>query len=332
MQKCLRDAQKLVVSDMTQENDQGLTETMNNSAKGYRTILINNLFMRLQKWQERVLRLELETMDYKKNLHKFLLNAMFRKIVSAEPINQNLYKDQEVKDYKLDSDEICNRLINTHRAQLTGALDLECKNEFVGIFDPKMVGDYPHLYLGYALFLQKRYQQLTSTQNRPKLPFQVIPQLKLKVRCVTFGKRQIAEMVSQTSPEALVQMQELLQDLKYPNQIDKNELAQSNRLTKLEKLRSAQDETPTAKRGLKLSKDEKKYTLEAGKHSARKTGLKRKCLSLSQRTDFTESYGFTLGYRTSPPQAFFSSTSYIKKVERRCYYGRYQCSLALSST
>ena len=51
------------------------------------------------------------------------------------------------------------------------------------------------MYLSYALFLQRTTKDLLQTvQPRPKAPFQVIPQLTFKARCLTFGKEQMSEL------------------------------------------------------------------------------------------------------------------------------------------
>ena len=52
------------------------------------------------------------------------------------------------------------------------------------------------MYLSYALFLQRTTKDLLQTvQPRPKAPFQVIPQLTFKARCLTFGKEQMSELI-----------------------------------------------------------------------------------------------------------------------------------------
>jgi hypothetical protein len=64
------------------------------------------------------------------------------------------------------------------------------------------------LYLGYALFLQKetgRLEALVATpEKRARLPFQVIPQLTMKERCIDFGKEQITELVKHMASDEAV--------------------------------------------------------------------------------------------------------------------------------
>jgi hypothetical protein len=189
------------------ENDQGFTETFNQSALRYRTNLVNSLFRGFFKWQARTLLAELRRPDSPyanckiKGLQHFLVNAMSRAIVRANPVQPELYSSLYIKNYQgLEHDPFCLEIVQRHSAYLT---DVHANDEKLhpklGFATEKMIERMPHLYLGYALFLQKetgRLEALVATpEKRARLPFQVIPQLTMKERCIDFGKEQITELV-----------------------------------------------------------------------------------------------------------------------------------------
>ena len=98
IQTGLRTAQQMVISKMDRfENDQGFTQTFNQSALRYRTNLVNTLFRGFFKWQARTLLADLRRPDSPyanckiKGLLHFLVNAMSRAIVRANPVQPELY-------------------------------------------------------------------------------------------------------------------------------------------------------------------------------------------------------------------------------------------------
>jgi hypothetical protein len=77
------------------ETDNGLTQTLNQEAKMYVTMLTNNFTMRIQSWQYRILRAELvnHPQAEHKPLMKFLVLAMARLIADMKESEPARYKD-----------------------------------------------------------------------------------------------------------------------------------------------------------------------------------------------------------------------------------------------
>jgi hypothetical protein len=129
IQAGLRTAQEMVISKMDRfENDQGFTETFNQSALRYRTNLVNSLFRGFFKWQARTLLAELRRPDSPyanckiKGLLHFLVNAMSRAIVRANPVQQELYSSLDIKNYPgLENDPFCLEIVQRHSGYLTDA-------------------------------------------------------------------------------------------------------------------------------------------------------------------------------------------------------------------
>jgi hypothetical protein len=200
------------------ENDQGFTQTFNQSALRYRTNLVNTLFRGFFKWQARTLLAELRRLDSPyanskiKGLQHFLVNAMSRAIVRANPVQPELYSSLYIKNYQgLENDPFCLEIVQRHSAYLTDSLaraNDEQLHPKLGFATENLIERMPHLYLGYALFLQKetgRLEALVATpEKRARLPFQVIPQLTMKERCLDLGKEQITELVNHMASDEAV--------------------------------------------------------------------------------------------------------------------------------
>ena len=112
------------------DNDAGFTETFNQSARLYGTVLRNNFFTRLPAWQARTLRAELSKpgsphIHRSKKVVKFLVNVAGRLITNAKPPDQSRYKSEEIKQYDQTSDVYLQEIVKRHRSQLTEALLLE---------------------------------------------------------------------------------------------------------------------------------------------------------------------------------------------------------------
>lgn len=282
VQEAIRVAQGYVMAKMTSFcDDSGLTQTFNQSALRYETVLKNNLVMRLPSWQKRTLRAELRKpgsphRTTSKKTVNFIINcnAISSAINSAEAIDQSKYKSDDIKNYDLNADIYCQSSIADHRPLI--AYDGPTKDKFLGVMS-KVKGK-PHLFLSYALFLQRRTETLEQlvieedkrdaaasldtllmkepVQNtiekkrakvlrmehsRPKAPFQVIPQLTMKLRFVSFGKEQITELVTALSRDPTLyddkavstHISELFADVKMPIVAEKRNLQQLSRSEKL---------------------------------------------------------------------------------------------------
>jgi hypothetical protein len=59
-----------------------------------------------------------------------------------------------------------------------------------GVLSESNIGKQPHLFLAYQLHLVQRLGELRS-----KATFQIIPQMTMKRRCVTFGKNELTDLL-----------------------------------------------------------------------------------------------------------------------------------------
>jgi hypothetical protein len=211
VQDAIIDAQTIVISSMTHfDDDTGLKETLNQASRTYLTTLKNNLAVRLPAWQKRTLLVELRNSqqhsETKQPILKFLVSAMARAINLAKPVDQTLYKNDIIKNYDLTKDICYHNIIANHKTQFSEARTLAPNDSLLGVCEQTLIQKYPHYYLGYSLFLQQQTQRLEAPRAdaRPKLPFQVVPQLTMKLRFITFGKEQVTELVTAMSKDPTI--------------------------------------------------------------------------------------------------------------------------------
>ena len=319
----IRSAAETVVSTMTVfDNDKGLTQTFNQAARRYNTVLKNNFFMRLSAWQGRELRAELRSSDSphsqkSKKFVNFIVRATGRLIGGGKLLDPTCYKSAEIKQYTTDSDVFVQEIVKRHRQQLSTALTLKTGGDFEGTFAKKLVKNNVHMYARYAIYLQRRtetLEALSATEEKPaKSPFQVFPQLTMKVRAVTFGKEQIVELVTALASDSSMfegqsvanHITDMFRDVHLPSVIDKSagdlerrrghmldlESAQAAAVAKLEerrqddekKITSKQEaaaEKDIAKRAETIVKERKKLTDATSAQRKRLVGLEQRRLKL----------------------------------------------------
>jgi putative hemolysin len=209
VQRHLREVQKKVVDSWLPQlafpSDQGWSETFNQAARQYCTVLKNNLASNLGRWQRRVLSLQLEQTNHKgssKALKAFLVTSTVRSINGESPVPRNMYKTTEVQNYALTQDTAVQHLVNTHLEKFR-AVDSLRPQYPSGVANSTAVENNLHCYIAYALYLQQEMEMFEQTQPRPKAPFVVIPQLTVKTRCITFGKEQVTELVKFLAKDTL---------------------------------------------------------------------------------------------------------------------------------
>ena len=139
------------------------------------------------------------------------------------------YKATSIKDYNINSDTISTDIICLHNNHLvtahnTAAMEKAVKEKTVkeksdiqtagnttkkstqkGIMYADNIQDNVHMFISYGIWMQRRTQDLEKKlfeleeeeskkkMKQPKAPFQVIPQLMMKLRFMKFGKEQIVE-------------------------------------------------------------------------------------------------------------------------------------------
>jgi hypothetical protein len=210
----VRQAQEKLISLKTDDGEPwpclpSFGQTFNQSARAYRTSLTNNLFMHASKRLQTVIKAEVgPRMDLDTSLkpsRSYIINVVFRTIVGAKIVtNIDSYKNhEEIRMHAvpfLQSAFVLD-LIKEHQEWLQDAvLQLKNVHPTQGILSEKNIEDHPHLYLGYQLFLAERLESIRALeeqkdQKRRRSTFQIIPQLTMKARCVTFGKEQTTELL-----------------------------------------------------------------------------------------------------------------------------------------
>jgi hypothetical protein len=212
VQNATRAAQNTVLPMMSSfHSDKGLVQTMNQSARSFLTVFQNNVFMRLEAWQLRALRAEFQctgspVSDSKsKPLVAFICRAAAREINLAHSLDAALYKNEEIRQFSLTDCAFYQEVVARHqkafaRGREQAGLLPQDMSPTSGICTPTLIKKNLHLYLGYALYLQRQIEVLEKSSElhnkRTKLPCQVIPQYTMKLRSVTFGKEQIAEFIT----------------------------------------------------------------------------------------------------------------------------------------
>ena len=214
VQLALREAQEILIPTMTNfDNDAGLAQTINQSSLSYITVFTNNIFMRIESWQMRTLRAELLVKNSPhtnvgKPLLNFICRDAARAINLAKRLDPTSYKSEDIKTYDIQSDAFVQGIILRHQQAFSHArtqpgIDVANLDYLKGICTPELIKRNLHLYLAYSIYLQRQVGLLEESViqkdglvRRPKYPFQVIPQLTMKLRCVTFGKEQISELIT----------------------------------------------------------------------------------------------------------------------------------------
>ena len=103
--------------------------------------MVNNLFMRLESWLTKTLKLQIP--EANRNTTRILRRTLMK---------QKLQED----DLKID---IPNDIMNQHIAFLQSELySIESINSWKGLLDETLIKKYPHIYLRYALWLQNVVQ------------------------------------------------------------------------------------------------------------------------------------------------------------------------------
>jgi hypothetical protein len=97
-----------------------------------------------------------------------------------------MYKKDSIQAYVLSTDQTCQEIIRNHRSYLGDPIaTLEVKSTTLGIMSDTHIQKHVHLFVAYAIWLQRTTQTLEAelcasanlTRDRPqdpKAPFQVL--------------------------------------------------------------------------------------------------------------------------------------------------------------
>ena len=206
----LRKAQKQVVSSVCKTNgykfdsDKGLTETFNQAAREYKTVLDNNVWMNFTSWQVKLVSAELEliTRPLSKPSKRFVTKKILQIVNCAKqgpnPNNYNSHKVITEAVPFLDSDE-CKIIISRLKHFLRFVPDIEPgkRDDWYGITNEFYIKKYISTFLQVGVFMVNRIIEIRDCMSEcmklPRIPT-VIPQMTFKVRSITFGKEQIVEL------------------------------------------------------------------------------------------------------------------------------------------
>jgi hypothetical protein len=179
------------------------TQTFEGSAKAYETNFHNNLWMHASKRLKTVIKSELDQHFERNNVcRSYLANVLYRKIVGAQFVT-------DIKQYKNTEQILAHAvpflerqdmkdLVTVHQQWLHDAFTFETKPEQLlprhymdGVLSENNIKFRPYLFLAYQLYLAQRLDELRPS----KATFQIIPQMTMKRRCVTFGKNELTDLL-----------------------------------------------------------------------------------------------------------------------------------------
>ena len=191
----LQEAQQEVIRRMSNfDDDTGLTETMNQAAREYHTVLKNGVWMNFTKWQTKFVIAELRNTELPKAVRQFVIKKILQianrasKGPNASNYKSKLVVSHGVPFMELEGDAITKRL----EATMLHIPETKDSKDWYG----RTVKS--HILKNVALFLQAGVlmvrRMLEIRKEGDKMPPIIIPQLKYKVRAVTFGKEQTVEL------------------------------------------------------------------------------------------------------------------------------------------
>jgi hypothetical protein len=159
------------------------TETFHQSALSFQTSMVKNISAYAATYLRMVIRADVHETP---SVHE----SIFRRIVRGKQTD-----DKENVPF-LESPFIM-EMVKEHHTWLQDAFTEGSFDFDDGILHKTNVNDRPHLFLAYQLFLAKRLDAGTAdkTKTRQRATFQIIPQLTMKRRSVTFGQEQTMELL-----------------------------------------------------------------------------------------------------------------------------------------
>ena len=206
-QAFLQAAQAAVTSKMTSfGDDSGLTQTFNQAAREYVTVLTNGVWMNFVKWQTKLIYSLLQAYDVEKSYKGFVTKSLLQ-IINRAPNgpNPNMYKSDRVREEGMTflGGPKANEIVKMFEGWMSMIPDKVLRKNNVPATDWDGIACKEHIISHLAKFLYtgiKIVEQIEVLRDRipddkkmPTIP-QVIPQLCFKLRCVTFGVEQTTEL------------------------------------------------------------------------------------------------------------------------------------------
>ena len=188
-------AQRHVTSKMTSfDTDAGFTATFNQAARQYVTSLTNHIFLNFLKWQKKLVRTELQPLKLSKAMFAFVVKFVQAEVNDGKIPNPLMFKSEEVQlqaNTVVESGPVQNIVTRLKSHFFANEIENKYPNSWDGVACEWNIKKQPHVFLSIGLSYLRRLEELGAT----KLPC-IVPQLKMKVRSITFGKDQIGELAA----------------------------------------------------------------------------------------------------------------------------------------
>ena len=97
----------------------------------------------------------------------FVARSIVRIVSSATPLDPSMYKKDSIQAYVLSTDQTCQEIIRNHRSYLGDPIaTLEVKSTTLGIMSDTHIQKHVHLFVAYAIWLQRTTQTLKTKALR----------------------------------------------------------------------------------------------------------------------------------------------------------------------
>ena len=217
----LQYAQRVVTDTMTAfDNRTGMTQTFNQAAREYVTILHNNVWMQYVHWQRRAIEAEisthteLATLLPTKSAYRYAVQRITQRINHAtDGPDASRWKDDSVRSHGTvfadgaNGDMIVVRLVGYLSVSTSSpGVAMRMHDKWLGVSSEAVVKSNISSFLASGLSMMKRVAAIRTVllqrhvagggEGSPRLPklYQIIPQMSYKTRSVTFGKEQTIEL------------------------------------------------------------------------------------------------------------------------------------------
>jgi hypothetical protein len=180
-----------------------LGQTMNQLGRRYLTVIKTSFTRHILAHQIKAVRTQVQhkypelATKKKKSLCAFITKDLVWQINCVDGMyrpDAKRYSDPETltTGHMIIKSTFSTDLVKEHKNNYkTSGLTLDVYN---GYLSPENVGGNLHLFFGYMVFLFNTLKSFMPVEGG-KLPFQIIPQLRMKCRSITIGKEQMAEIM-----------------------------------------------------------------------------------------------------------------------------------------
>jgi hypothetical protein len=258
------------------DSDQGLTETMNQAAREYHTVLINNAWMNFKHWQNKLVRAELANTSLPKTSYAFvtkkILQRANRATAGPDPLR---YKSSTVCQYGVPflASKECKVIIERMSSFMRHVPSRKTSDsDWDGVIHESHIKKHPWAFVQAGALMVERMCNTEIRKNVRHVP-QIIPQLPFRLRSVTFGKEQTLELCKYICVHYPAIAGLLLDPTEIP---EKDDLVRERLRKKLKlSVEKLEQETPETHKFVKASEQVENTRMQWEKHE-KQIGKKRK--------------------------------------------------------